>query len=182
MTERRNFIKTSALGILSSSLAFIPTEIEARSNNSSHIVKQPEDCETFYIRENTPITFHISKITDNVKAISICTEEIQPGGAIPTHKHIHAEEYFYFVSGTGIITCNDIETPFKAGTTALVPRNTWHGIKNTGSEIVHMLFGFSPAGFEDFFRQIGTPKGQPFKQKPKEEFDSICRKFGMVFK
>jgi len=46
----------------------------------------------------------------------------------------------------------------------------------------NIFFVLSPAGFEDFFRQIGTPKGQPFKQKPKEDFGAICRKFGMVFK
>jgi len=182
MTKRRDFIKTSALSVFGSSLVFVPTVTNAQSNISSHIVKQPEDCETFFVRENTPITFHITKMGDNILPVSICTEQIQPGGQIPVHKHLYADEYFYFLKGSGIITGNDAESSFKSGTSAFVPKNTWHGIKNTGSEEVYLLFGFSPAGFEDFFRQIGTPKGQPFKQKPKDEYEAICRKFGMVFK
>ena len=67
------------------------------------------------------------------------------------HKHLHSDEYFYFLSGTGTVIIKDKESTFKAGTSAFVPRNTWHSIKNTGSESVHMLFGFSPVGFEDFF-------------------------------
>jgi len=182
MIKRRNFLKTSALSALGSSLISFPLDVEAHSGNSSPVVRQLEQCETFFVRENTPITFHLLKATDNIQPVSLCTEEILQGGGIPTHKHLHADEYFYFISGTGSITAGDVESPFKAGTSAFVPKNTWHSIKNTGSEKLFLLFGFSPAGFEDFFRQIGTPKGQTFKQKPKDEFDSICKKFGMIFR
>ena len=139
MTKRRDCIKTSALSVLGSSLAFVPTKAEAQSKASSIIIKQPEDCETFYVRKNTPITFHLVKKQDSINAISMCSEEIQTGGQIPTHKHIHADEYFYFISGNGVIISNEIETAFKPGNTAYVPRDTWHCIKNTGTEIVRMI-------------------------------------------
>ncbi len=182
MIKRRHFLKASALSALGSSFIVIPSALKAGSSDPSPVVKQPEQCETFFVRENTPITFHLSKVSDNIQNVSVCTEVIQQGGSIPTHKHVYSDEYFYFISGTGTITANDVETPFKPGTSAFVPGNTWHSLKNTGVENVFLVFGYSPSGFEDFFRQIGTPKEQPFKQKPKEEFDAICQKFGMVFK
>ena len=51
-----------------------------------------------------------------------------------------------------------------------MPKGTWHGLNNTGKELLVFTFGYSPAGFEDFFRQIGTLKNVPFKAKTKEEF------------
>jgi len=146
------------------------------------MIKQPGDCDTILVRENTPITFHLSKMTDGVTSISLLSEELIPGGAIPEHKHLYEDEYFFFVSGIGRVMIDDKEFPFQPGTTAFIPRNTWHAIKNTGSGKAFFSFGYSPAGFEEFFRQIGTPRGQEFRQKPKTEFDEIARKFGMVFR
>jgi len=182
MIKRRHFLRASAFGIFGSSVFSLPTTLKAEQLDTGSIVKQPEQCETYFVRENTPITIHISKHGDNVPTVSVCTEELNPGSNIPTHKHLNEDEYFYFISGTGLIVANDIESPFKPGTSAVVPKNTWHSIKNTGTESVIFQFGYSPAGFEDFFRQVGTPKGLQFKQKPKDEFDNITKKFGMVFR
>ena len=182
MTKRRHFLRTSAFGFFGSSMFSLPAILNAESRDQGSIVRQPGECDTYFVRENTPITIHISKSGDNVPGVSLCSEELQAGSIIPTHKHINEDEYFYFMSGTGIIIVDDKEFSFKQGTSGFVQRNTWHSIKNTGNDIVSFQFGYSPAGFEDFFRQIGTPKGQPFKQKPKDEFNSIATKFGMVFK
>ena len=160
----------------------MPATLCAGQPDAVPVVKQSAQCEIFFVRENTPITIHLSKKSDNVSTFSICTEELLPGGVIPAHKHINEDEYFYFISGTGIIIADEKESSFKPGTSAFVPKNTWHTIKNAGTDKVFFQFGYSPAGFEDFFRQIGTPEGQRFKQKPKEVIDAIAGKFGMVFR
>lgn len=182
MLKRRKFLRKSAFGLFGSTVFSLPMTLKAEHLDTGSLVKQPEQCDTYFVRENTPITIHISKHGDNVTTVSLCTEELQAGSVIPTHKHINEDEYFYFISGSGIIVANDIESAFKPGTSGFIPRNTWHSIKNTSTETVLFQFGYSPAGFEDFFRQIGTPKGQQFKQKPKEEYDLIAKKFGMVFR
>jgi mannose-6-phosphate isomerase-like protein (cupin superfamily) len=182
MIKRRKFLRTSAFGLFGSTVISLPTILKAEHFDTGSLIKQPDQCETYFVRENTPITIHISRNGDNVSTVSICTEEIQAGSVIPTHKHINEDEYFYFISGSGIIIANDIEFPFKSGTSGFVPRNTWHSIKNTSTDKVLFQFGYTPSGFEDFFRQIGTPKGQQFKQKPKDEFDLIAKKYGMVFR
>lgn len=181
MKNRRTFLKASALSV--SGAAFVSfTDLLANRSADGALVKQPEEYETFFVRENTPITFNISKNKDGVSSVSLLTEELMPGSIIPTHKHLHADEFFFFQQGTGSISIEDKTFSFKPGTTGFVPKNTWHSIKNTGDEKVIFSFGFSPAGFEDFFREIGTPKGQEFKQKSEEERNTIAKKYGMVFK
>ena len=174
-------MKTSALGVSGAPLMSIPAILFNDAINEA-LVKQPEDCETFYVRPNTPITFNISKTKDNILSVSLLTEELIPGSSIPVHKHLHEDEFFFIISGTGIIKIDEKAFPFKPGTTAFVPKNTWHAFNNNGNEKVVFFFGYSPAGFEGFFREVGTPKGQEYKPRPKEEFDAIAKKYGMVFK
>jgi mannose-6-phosphate isomerase-like protein (cupin superfamily) len=182
MKNRRDFLKSSTLGALAFPMVGISPHAMTILAANPAVVKQPEACETFLVRENTPITFNISKATDQVAPVSLLTEELVVGSVIPMHKHLHEDEFFFFIEGTGSIVVDDITFAFKPGTTAFVPKNTWHSIKNTGDVKAIFSFGYSPAGFEDFFRQIGTPKGQPFKPKPKEEVQRIAETFGMVFK
>ena len=45
-----------------------------------------------------------------------------------------------------------------------------------------MAFAYSPAGFEGYFRELGTPAGTPWKPKSKEEFGRLDKKWGIVYK
>jgi len=45
-----------------------------------------------------------------------------------------------------------------------------------------MRFAFTPAGFEGFFREVGTPVGQPFVPKTMEQRRAIAKKWGMIYK
>jgi mannose-6-phosphate isomerase-like protein (cupin superfamily) len=182
MKNRREFLHLSGIGFLSPLMlpAHMPYLFPEESKRG--IVKQPEDGETFFVRENTPITIQVSKKNDSAETISICTEEIQPGATIPTHKHLNEDEFFIFLKGTGSIEIDGSEFPVRPGTSGLVPRATWHSIHNNSSELLIFTFGYSPAGFEDFFRQIGTPKGMLFKAKTTEEIKMAAEKYGMVYK
>lgn len=180
MKNRRTFLKTSAANICAAPFLSLPFNADVL--NGISLVKQPEDCETYFVRENTPITFNITKTSDRIPGVSLLTEELVPGSVIPTHKHLKEDEFFFFIQGTGTVTIDEKTFDFKPGTTAFIPKNTWHSLRNTGEGNAIFRFGFSPAGFEDFFREIGTPKGQPFKPKSKEEVDAISKKYGMVFK
>jgi len=182
MKNRRKFLQLSTVGFLSPLWQPLHMSDKFGAESKPGIVRQPEEGETYYVRENTPITIQVSKKKDSVETISLCTEEILPGNKIPVHKHLNEDEFFIFLKGTGSIIINDKEYPIKPGTSGMVPRATWHSIVNSGSEILIFTFGYTPSGFEDFFRQIGTPKGIPFKAKTKEEIISIAEKYGMVYK
>lgn len=182
MKNRRNFLQAAVCGILAPAFTAFPELTFANNTNGEGIVRQPEDGETYFVRENTPITIKVSKQKDGIGSVSICTEQIPLGGGIPIHKHLHHDEIFFFHKGDGTFILNEAEIPVTTGTTAFVPKGTWHGLKNTGSELLVFAFSFVPSGFEDFFRQIGTLKGTPFKTKTKEETKLIAEKYGMVFK
>jgi mannose-6-phosphate isomerase-like protein (cupin superfamily) len=177
--NRREFIQLSSWGFISPLMLSLPG---LGSDNKKAVVSQPEDGETFFVREKTPITIRVSKIRDTTNTISICTEEIQPGGKIPVHKHLYEDEFFIFQKGNGTIEIDGVEFSVKSGTMGLVPRATWHSITNNSPELLIFTFGYSPAGFEDFFRQIGTAKDLPFQAKSTQEIISIAEKYGMVYK
>lgn len=182
MKNRRNFLQVTAYGLLAPTMASFPKLAFANNVNSHGIVRQPEDGETYFVRENTPLTIKVSKKTDGIGSVSICTEEILPENGIPVHKHLHEDEIFFFHKGSGIFLLNEDEIQVSAGSTAFVPKGTWHGLKNTDNEIIMFSFSYVPSGFEDFFRQIGTLKGTSFKAKTQEEIKLIAEKYGMVYK
>jgi hypothetical protein len=45
-----------------------------------------------------------------------------------------------------------------------------------------MIFQYSPAGFEEFFIENGTPVGLPSKERTEEELKTVAEKYGMVYK
>ena len=169
-------------GIFGSLTISFPKFTLGNNSNKDGIVKNESDGETYIVRENTPITIKVSKKTDSVDSISICTEKILPKNGIAIHKHLHEDEMFFIQKGSGIFILDEKEISISAGSTAFVPKGTWHGLKNTGTDLLIFTFGYSPAGFEDFFRQIGTLKGIPFKAKTADEIKSIAEKYGMVYK
>jgi hypothetical protein len=84
--------------------------------------------------------------------------------------------------GSGLLTLGEKEFPVHEGAIALVPKRVWHGLKNAGAEITEMRFGYTPSGFEEIFREIGTPIDQPFVTKTKEQRRAIAAKWGMTYK
>ena len=183
--NRKDFLQTTALGLFGSIFLSVPESIQANNSGkvqNKAVVKNSVEGETYFVRENTPITIRLSKKTDGIDTISVCTEEMLQGGGIPVHKHLYADEMFFFQQGTGIFILDSQEVPVAGGSTAFVPRGTWHGLKNTGKELLVFTFGYTPAGFEDFFRQIGTLKGFTFKAKTPEEVKTLAEQYGMVYK
>src|ERR1700712_2445153 len=169
MKNRRSFLKATSTGIVSTIMVSLPQFALAANDNSKGVVKNADEGEIYFVRENISITIKVSKKVDGIDSTSICTEKIQPGGGIPVHKHLFNDEIFFIHKGSGSFILDDQEFKISEGSNAFVPKGVWHGLRNTGSEILFFSFGFSPSGFEDFFRQIGTPQGTAFKAKPQDE-------------
>jgi hypothetical protein len=45
-----------------------------------------------------------------------------------------------------------------------------------------MVFQYSPAGFEEYFIENGTPPGMPPKERTEDEYAATEKKYGMVYK
>jgi quercetin dioxygenase-like cupin family protein len=181
-SKRRNFLKIGLFASLTSLLGSAPKITFGVNQNSKGIFKRADEGEVYQIRPNSFVTIKASKRKDGIETISFCTEEIAQGGIIPVHKHLYEDEMIFIHKGNGVLTLDDQLIPVQSGSMAIAPKNVWHGLQNTGNEPIIMVFGYNPTGFEDFFRQVGTPKGEQFRQFVPEERLKIAEKMGMIFR
>jgi quercetin dioxygenase-like cupin family protein len=181
MTSRKQFIGQGSLGIfsflVSSSLAFSKV-----ASDFEGLVVNEDEGEAFQMRDGTAIVrIKISKIQGS-QSISFLSESFKPGDALPVHKHLNEDELIFLHKGSGLFTLGEKQYPINEGAVAIVPKGVWHGLQNTGSENIEMRFAYNPSGFENFFREVGTPMGHPFVQKSMEERKTIAKKWGMIYK
>lgn len=76
--------------------------------------------------------------------------EVGPGQPSPFHLHRHAQaEIYYVISGTGVVSIDGVEHALGPGSSVFVPGNRWHGARNTGSEVLRLLYVFAADSFAD---------------------------------
>ena len=181
MTSRRQFLQKGSVGFLSSLI--LPLSVFAKDNSDfDGLVVSEDEGEAFQMRDGTAIVkIKIAKV-QGAASISFLSESFKPGDALPVHKHLNEDELIFLHKGSGMFTLGDKQYEIKEGAVAIVPKGVWHGLQNTGSENIEMRFGYTPSGFEGFFREVGTPVGQPFIQKTMDERRAIAKKWGMIYK
>jgi quercetin dioxygenase-like cupin family protein len=181
MSSRRKFLQKSSLSLLS--LLASPSLTSGENHRGFEgLVVSENTGEAFRLRDGAAIVrIKIAK-TQGPVSMSFLSESFLPGDEVPVHKHANEDELIFIHRGSGLLTLGEKEFPVDEGAVALVPKGTWHGLKNTGTDNVEMRFGYMPAGFEGFFREVGTPIGQPFVAKTKEQRRAIAAKWGMTYK
>lgn len=97
--------------------------------------------------------------------------------AAPLHRHNREYEYSFVLEGRmGALLGDDV---LEAGPGHLVfkPRNQWHTFWNAGDGPCRILEIISPAGFEQFFRELvdlgGVGGAQP------EVLDELCTRYAL---
>ena len=181
MTSRRQFLQQGSLSLFSPLILPLFSLANDTSDFAGLVINEDEG-EAFQMRDGTAIVkIKIAK-NQGAGSISFLSETFKPGDALPVHKHLNEDELIFLHKGSGLFTLGDKQYQINQGTVALVPKGVWHGLLNTGSENIEMRFGYTPSGFEGFFREVGTPVGQPFIQKTMEERRAIAKKWGMIYK
>ncbi|MGH9418460.1 MAG: cupin domain-containing protein, partial [Thermoanaerobaculia bacterium] len=84
--------------------------------------------------------------------MSMVAEDLPPKSEIRVHLHQHEDEIIFIRMGTGVATLGDREVPVAAGATVYVPQGQWHGLRNNGQDMLGMTAIYSPAGFEQIFK------------------------------
>jgi quercetin dioxygenase-like cupin family protein len=88
-----------------------------------------------------------------------------PAGAIGAAPHIHHghAEHFHILEGEVTFDLPDGVTTLGAGGTVSVPIGMAHGFRNTSTGTARCLFLLTPAGYEDYFRDIhrAIESGEP---------------------
>jgi mannose-6-phosphate isomerase-like protein (cupin superfamily) len=115
--------------------------------------------------------------------------------AAPLHRHTQEDEYSYVLEGTlGALLGDDVVTA-GPGTWVTKPRNQWHTFWNAGDTPCEIIEIISPAGFENFFRELaevyateGGPDLSLFAdlcarydlEMDPESVPGLCERFGVT--
>ena len=76
--------------------------------------------------------------------------------AAPLHRHHNEDEYSFVIEGTlGALLGDEVVTA-GPGTWVFKPRDQWHTFWNAGDTPCEIVEIISPAGFENFFRELAT--------------------------
>ena len=181
MSSRRKFFKQGSLSLASIMTLRFTNMIQMDSDFEGLVINESEG-EAYQLRDGTAIVkIKISK-NQGSNSLSFLSETFRPGDELPVHKHMNEDEIIFVHKGSGVFTLGGKEFSIAEGAVAIVPKGRWHGFKNTGKENIEMRFGYTPSGFEGFFREVGSPVGKPFIQKTIQERKAIAEKWGMIYK
>lgn len=128
---------------------------------------------------------------DSGGRFSVVHHPIAPRSLVaPLHLHHREDEYSYVLTGRmGAILGDEVVTA-GPGTWVFKPRGQWHTFWNAGDTPCEIIEIISPAGFEDFFRELTNVWGQPERISAlaaryghELDFDSVpalCQRFGLT--
>ena len=92
---------------------------------------------------------------DTAGRFTLIDMHVPPGGGPPPHRH-DFEETFILLDGELQATFRGEKRSVRAGETIHIPANAPHQFHNASSQPVRMLCICSPAGQEEFFKELGT--------------------------
>ncbi|MEM1270486.1 MAG: cupin domain-containing protein [Bacteroidota bacterium] len=185
LISRRGFVQSAGAVGLAGFLPALPVRALSGPSRGPNpdLVLDPDEGEVYLIGERRGrVIIKVDKRGKGVDALSLLTEDIVPGDGIPVHKHAAEEELIYIERGRGVFTFGNDEYEVGPGSMALVPRGVWHGLRNEGEQTLRMVFGYSPAGFEDYFRAIGVREGEPWKGLTGDDWARINAEFGVTYR
>ncbi len=116
----------------------------------------------------------VSPKNNGSQHLVMVTEDMAPGDAIPTHKHLGQDEILYIEKGTVHVHLGDDERDLHAGGTAFIPAFTWVNVRNVGTETASIVAVFSAPGFENHMRcesVLPNEKATPLSLEEHEECD-----------
>jgi mannose-6-phosphate isomerase-like protein (cupin superfamily) len=111
--------------------------------------------------------------------------------AAPLHYHHNEDEFSYVLEGSlGALLGDEVVTA-GPGAWVIKPRKQWHTFWNAGDKPCHIIEIISPAGFENYFREVAASWGDlekfaaiNMKYSLDMDFDSVpglCERFGLTF-
>jgi quercetin dioxygenase-like cupin family protein len=95
----------------------------------------------------------------------------------PMHRHHREDEYTYVLEGRiGALLGDDLAIG-SPGDLIFKPRDQWHTFWNAGDEPARVLEIISPAGFENYFRELGAELrgGPPDPQR----LAALCARYAL---
>jgi mannose-6-phosphate isomerase-like protein (cupin superfamily) len=80
-------------------------------------------------------------------AMTCGVAEFRPGDWLGLHRHAPPEVYYVF-AGAGILSLEGREVPVSVGSAVFIPGMAEHGIRQTGTEVLRLLYAFPIDSFD----------------------------------
>ncbi|MBI4339466.1 MAG: quercetin 2,3-dioxygenase [Chloroflexi bacterium] len=100
------------------------------------------------------VTFKIG-VTETESAFSLTEVSARPGGGPPLHVHHRQREAFYVLEGEVTVRMGGTARRATQGSFVLIPEDMPHTYRVVSRSAARLLTIYSPAGYEDFFREVG---------------------------
>ena len=119
---------------------------------SRPVIVQESDCalETWSSGPPTGVTWRTLISGDRTESSSLTCgiAELTPDSSPRLHRHAEPELY-YVLEGEGELTIDGSVSAVRAGTTAFIPGDTDHMLRNTGTQNLRLLYVFAADAFGD---------------------------------
>ena len=96
----------------------------------------------------------------------------KPGDGAPQHIHKEEDEAFYVLEGEVKILVGDRTIVGTPGTFVHIPNGMVHAYAHAGKTPGRFLVFISPAGFEQFFKEVAGPPDM-------DKVNAVAQKYGM---
>ena len=109
---------------------------------------------------------------------TVGTETLLPNAQIPVHRHLHHDEVLFVHKGQGRAILDRRTITVVPGVMVYVPRQAWHGLRNTGTGMLQITWAAAPPGIEEFFREfsrLGAPVDATAMQ-------TLAQRYGIEFR
>ena len=188
--QRKEFIKSTALGLGAFSL--IPLAQACKSKSNSEPVENSETSEIDELQSPKIVKSSEGKILNvlgdnqNIKLTgedthgqyTLIEQNNEPGVGIPPHVHDNEDEVFQVLQGQVEMRISDQVTTLNAGDVIFCPKGIPHSWKVVGDEKARAMLSIFPAGLEHMFEELAAlPPGPPDMEKVSE----ICGKYNLTF-
>ena|SRR5262245_34055427 len=98
-----------------------------------------------------------------------------PGIGAPPHRHKNEDEAFFVLEGRYLLQVDAQRYEIGSGDFAFFPRGTVHAFKNISPASSRVLVLLTPAGSEQFYREVGELPDPP----PPERLIAVGAKYGI---
>ena len=113
---------------------------------------------------------------DTGGVLSVAESTDQPGGGPPPHIHHREDETFQVLEGEYEFTCGEKTFTLRKGATLFAPRGVPHTYRYVGQTPGRLMVTLTPAGFEQFFEEVGALSPQ---QQQIPHVIEIGKKYGL---
>jgi mannose-6-phosphate isomerase-like protein (cupin superfamily) len=131
-------------------------------SQSEAFVIHEQDCEFEGSAETGPGSVRwrtlISGDRTPTNSLTVGIAELEPGESRPFRPHKHAQaEVYYVLSGTGTVAVSGTSHLVRPGTTVFIPGDAEHGARNTGTEVLRLLYVFPSDSFAEIEYEFPAP-------------------------